>query len=115
LTDKEYVVKYALIYLGMKKIKDESLTKLMDDNDSPIKDFFGHASFLCVVKETDQKAKFYTSMPAASEIKGTKAVIIVKAREEPDSDEGGFPTGIANEVVFMEINKPVLENLYNIS
>ena len=54
-------------------------------------------------------------MPGPAELKGTKAVIIVKAREETDSDEGGFPTGIANEVVFMEINKPVLENLYNIS
>ena len=82
---------------------------------SAIKDFFGHAAFLCVVKEAAEKAKFYTSMPGPADIKGTKAVIIVKAREENDSDEGGFPTGIANEVVFMEINKPVLENLYNIS
>ena len=54
-------------------------------------------------------------MPAPSEIKGTKAIIIVKAREENDSDEGGFPTGIDKEIVFMELNKPVLENLYNIS
>ena len=54
-------------------------------------------------------------MPAPSGIKGSKAVIVVKAREDNDSDEGGFPTGIEKEIVFMELNKPVLENLYNIS
>ena len=54
-------------------------------------------------------------MPAPSGIKGNKAIIIVKAREEGDSDEGGFPTGIDKEIVFMELNKPVLENLYNTS
>ena len=52
-------------------------------------------------------------MPAPHQIKAPKAIIIVKAREE-DSDQGGFPTGIDKEVVFMEINKPILENLYNI-
>ena len=54
-------------------------------------------------------------MPGPAGLKGTKAVIIVKAREEPDSDEGGFPTGIENEIVIMELNKPVLDNLYNVS
>lgn len=33
LSDKEYVVKYALVYLGMKKIKDDNLNKLMEDNE----------------------------------------------------------------------------------
>ena len=31
LTDDEYIIKFALIYLGMRKIKDENLTKLMKD------------------------------------------------------------------------------------
>ena len=57
----------------------------------------------------------HTSMPAPSGIKGNKAIIIVKARGESDSDEPGFPSGIDKEIVFMELNKPVLENLYNIS
>ena len=52
-------------------------------------------------------------MPAPHQIKAPKAIIIVKAREEQATDEGGFPTGIDKEVVFMEINKPVLENLHN--
>ena len=33
LTDKEYLVKYALIYLGMKKIKDESIKKILEDSE----------------------------------------------------------------------------------
>ena len=31
LTDKEYLVKYSLIYLGMKKIKEESVKKILED------------------------------------------------------------------------------------
>jgi len=40
-TDDEYIVKYALIYLGMKKIKDESITKILniDENKSSFNDF----------------------------------------------------------------------------
>ena len=33
LTDKEYLVKYSLIYLGMKKIKDESIKKILEDSE----------------------------------------------------------------------------------
>ena len=53
-------------------------------------------------------------MPGPSGIKGSKAVIIVKAREETDSDQAGFEN-IDKEIVFMELSKPVLENLYNVS
>lgn len=53
-------------------------------------------------------------VPAPNAIK-KKGLIIVKAREEPnDPDENNpFPSGIENEVVFMEINRPILENLYS--
>ena len=30
-SDDEYVLKYSLIYLGMRKIKDESITKILND------------------------------------------------------------------------------------
>ena len=42
LTDKEYLVKYALIYLGMKKIKEESITKILADNEYVINAFLYH-------------------------------------------------------------------------
>jgi len=41
-----------------------------------------------------------------------KALIVIKARQE--TKEAGFPGGIENEIVFMEINKPILDNLYNL-
>ena len=33
LKDEEYLVKYALIYLGMKKIKDESVKNILNDQE----------------------------------------------------------------------------------
>lgn len=47
--------------------------------------------------------------PVATQIK-QKALLVIKAR--PETKESGFPNGIASEVVFMEINKPILDNLY---
>ena len=78
-----------------------------------MRDFFARAKFLCVTKDSAEKLTFSANMPAPNQIKAPKAIIIVKAREE-DNDAGGFPSGIDKEVVFMEINKPILENLYNI-
>ena len=81
---------------------------------SPIKDFFGRMDFLFVMKESGEKCSFHTQMPKPKDIKGNKAIIIVKAREEQETDEPGFPTGIDKEVVFMELAKPVLDNLYSV-
>ena len=81
---------------------------------SAVKDFSARSDFLFVMKESAEKASFHVAMPKPKEIKGNKGVIIVKAREEQDSDEGGFPTGIDKEGVFMEIAKPVLDNLYSV-
>ena len=41
-----------------------------------------------------------------------KALIVIKCRA--DTREPGFPTGIQNETMFMEINRPILDNLHNI-
>jgi hypothetical protein len=34
VTDEEYIVKYALTYLGMKKIKDESVDKILKSDEN---------------------------------------------------------------------------------
>ena len=81
---------------------------------SQIKDFFGRMDFLFVMKESGEKCSFHVAMPKPKDIKGNKAIIIVKAREEQETDEPGFPTGIDKEVVFMELAKPVLDNLYTV-
>jgi hypothetical protein len=54
--------------------------------------------------------KFLLDPPLPADIK-RKALLIIKAR--PETKEPGFPTGIEKEVVFMELNRPILENLYN--
>lgn len=42
--------------------------------------------------------------------------MLIKARQDEDDDADGtnmFPTGIENEVVFMEITGKTLQNLYS--
>jgi len=41
-----------------------------------------------------------------------KSLLIIKTVQNTGK-EGGFPTGIDKEIVFMEINRPILDNLYN--
>jgi hypothetical protein len=43
--------------------------------------------------------------------KGKKFLIIVKTNATRTADSP-FPDGIQKDVVFMELNKPVLDNLY---
>jgi dynein heavy chain len=105
-------VKYSLIYLGMKKIKDEAIDKIikMDENVSAFASFAGRDQFLFVNPTGGEAIKFMLDPPAPSDIK-RKALLIIKAR--PETKEPGFPGGIEKEVVFMELNRPILENLYN--
>lgn len=77
---------------------------------SAISDFEGRANFLFVQQPTGEMLNFTVEPPAQSAIK-KKALLVIKAR--PETKEPGFPNGIANEVVFMELTKPILENLYN--
>lgn len=58
---------------------------------------------------------FAVDPPAPSKLT-RKALLCIKAR--PDTKEPGFPTGVQNEVVFMEMNKPerdkpIIDNLFN--
>jgi dynein heavy chain len=96
----------------MKRIKDESITKIINDdnNNSAIGDFQGRANFLFVQASSSEMLNFAVDPPQEKQIK-KKALIVIKAR--PESKEAGFPSGVANEVVFMELTRPILENLYN--
>ena len=73
-------------------------------------DFEGPASFLFVNPTGTDSLSFATSMPAPSSIK-KKCIVVVKARDS--TDEPGF-TCIANEIIFMELNRPILDNLYQL-
>lgn len=54
--------------------------------------------------------QFFVEPPPVANIK-KKSLLIIKSRAE--TKEPGFPTGIDKEIVFMEINRPILDNLYN--
>jgi hypothetical protein len=43
--------------------------------------------------------------------KGKKSILIVKTVAVNDPKGSPFPNGIAKDVVFMELNKPILDNL----
>jgi hypothetical protein len=70
---------------------------------------------LFVNKVSAESIQLLQAPPAPSSLK-TKGLLLIKARNELTDDdivnEVKFPTGIENEVIFMEINRPVLENLY---
>ena len=74
----------------------------------------GH-EFLFVTMASADMITFATAPPDPKNIK-RKALLVIKARqEENDDDVDGtnmFPTGIENEVVFMEITGKTLQNLY---
>ncbi len=78
---------------------------------SAFSDFQGRAQFLFVNPSGGEGLSFSVEPPKQDAIK-RKALIVIKARAE--TKEAGFPSGIQNEVVFMEINRPILDNLYNI-
>jgi hypothetical protein len=83
LTDEDYIIKFALIYLGMRKIKDENLTKIMNDdaNKSALGDFAGRSNFLFVNATGAENLAFAVDPPAQSAIK-RKALLVIKARPE---------------------------------
>ena len=59
---------------------------------------------------------FSVNAPADPKTIKRKALLCIKARQQDDDDvdpDNKFPTGIDNEVVFMEITGKLLKNLYD--
>jgi len=81
---------------------------------SAIKDFQTGSDFLLIVQTSADMITFSASAPDPKMLK-KKALLAMKAREENDDDYGDngfFPTGIENEVVFQEITGKCLSNLH---
>lgn len=74
-------------------------------------DFMGKSNFLFVNQINAEMVLFSTQAPEMTKVT-RKALIVIKARQ--DTREPGFPNGVQNEIVFMEMNKPVLDNLHNV-
>ena len=81
-----------------------------------MRDFEAGGEFLFIVVQSSDMIQMLTMPPDPKTVK-RKALLLIKARNETeaDDDESGefFPTGIANEVVFMEITGKTLGNLYS--
>lgn len=71
--------------------------------------------FLFAVPTGTTGIQFMTEAPSPDKIK-KKAVLIVRARSKKEVQGGGEldSTNMAQETIFMEINKSVLENLFGI-
>ena len=77
-----------------------------------MKAFFGKSNFLFVKMLGPENASYSVDPPnLEKEGKGKKFLIIVKTNANR-TPEAPFPEGIQKDVVFMELNKPVLDNLY---
>ena len=72
----------------------------------------GRSHFLFVLPQGADGLTFMCETPSLSQIK-KKVLLIVKARADVKADFPG-ENGIAKEIVFMEVNRPILENLYNV-
>jgi hypothetical protein len=80
-----------------------------------MKDFEAGSEFLFITMTSADMIVMATMSPDPKTIK-RKALLLIKARLEVDEDERSpddfFPTGISNEVIFMEITGKILGNLY---
>lgn len=115
LSPGEYVLKYSLIYLGMRKLQDEKVDKIKanEDNDKAIKDFFGDSQlymFLFAIPTGGESLQLQSEPPAPDKIK-KKVLLILRARSKKEAGEI-TADNIDKEVIFMEINRQILDNLH---
>lgn len=82
---------------------------------SAMKDFeAGGIGFIFIMMQSSDMITISAMAPDPKQIK-RKALLLLKARQEEENEnpDNFFPTGIANEVVFMEITGKILANLYS--
>jgi len=125
LSAHDYLLKHTLIYLGMRKISDEKLEKLRTNGD--LKDvmtqlFDGSHWFLFAVPSGAESFTYVHETPSLKQIT-KKIILVMRAKAMPikvgksmQGDIGKIEAdNIADELLFMEINRQILENLYLIS
>jgi len=90
----EFILKFSLIYLGMKKTaNDEMIDKIKtnEDNETAIKDFLGegeHNMFLFAIPVGANNVQFVSEAPSPDKIK-KKCVLIIRARSKKEVTGGG--------------------------
>jgi hypothetical protein len=102
-----------------KTITDEQIEKIKanEDNEEALKNFVGDNDFhmFLFAIPTGNGINFMSEAPSPDKMK-KKCVLIIRARSKKELEGGGEldMSFIANEVIFSEINRQVLDSLHGI-
>mmetsp|Transcript_116900 Transcript_116900/g.162427 ORF Transcript_116900/g.162427 Transcript_116900/m.162427 type:complete len:181 (+) Transcript_116900:781-1323(+) len=98
----------------MRKIKDEAIEKIKqnDDNKSALQEFISNRQFLFAIPVGSESLQFTTEVPNQKEIK-RKILLVVRSPDHDKKDQQELCVEhMKEQVIFMEISKPILDNLY---
>jgi dynein heavy chain len=121
ITDpEEHILKFTLTYLNLKKIPDDKAEKVKsDENVDAIRRFLdagGNCMYLFALN-VNGVPKYLTDPPDPTQIK-SKVVLVIRARPaKANNKDEPIVIDIKNidqEIIFMEINKEILQNLFSI-
>lgn len=103
-----------------KTANDEVIEKIKanEDNMTALKNLVSEQEFFMFcfcIPQGASSVNFYTEAPSPDKIK-KKCVLVLRARSKKEVPGGGEldENNMADELIFMEINKDVLQNLHGI-
>jgi len=112
-TRDEYIIAHSLVMLGMKKIGQEKVDKIVknDDIKNTLKEFWGNFNqmFIFVNQASADNLQFLTETPSLDKIK-RKMIMVVKTRQM--KSEEFLDANISKDIMMMEMNRSILENLF---
>jgi len=117
LSPGDYILKHSLLYLGMRKTPDDKIKaiKNTDGYEETLKKFLderGQCLFLFVVPTGAEALKLQVEPPTGDAIK-RKVLLCLRVRQPPSGEVVCIDESNVNEeVIFMELNKNSLENLF---
>jgi len=114
-TKDEYIIAHALTMLGLKKIGQEKVDKIVknDDIKNALKEFWSNfnQTYLFVNSPGGDAVQFTTETPALDKIK-RKIVMVVKTRQM--KAEEFLDANAAKDIMMMEASRSILENIFNV-
>ncbi|TNV88245.1 hypothetical protein FGO68_gene15451 [Halteria grandinella] len=112
-TKDEYIIVHALTMLGMKKIGQEKVDKIVknDDVKNSLKEYWSNynQTFLFVIPLGVDTVQFSSETPTLDKIK-KKVVMVIKTRQM--KGEEFLDQNAGRDIMMMEVNRSILENLF---